>query len=726
MTFRPGRNAFQWRSLKARLTLGVLLVFTVSIWLLAFYASRTLRGDLQVLLGEQQYAMVSVVAAEVNQEMEDRLNTLELLAQGVGRIGVGNRAALQEVLQSRPVLLRMFNGGVRILGPDARINAAVPRPIASLSTSYMDRDFMVTVFKDGKATVSGPVMGRERKAPVFYMLVPVHDLQGHVVGAVAGLTDLSRQNFLDKIIGVQYGKTGGYVLAAPQQRLIVTATDKRRIMEAMRPAGQSVLADDFSRGIEGYDVTRNAFGVEVLASIKGIPAAGWSLTAALPATEAFEPIHSLQQRMLLAAVVITVLSGMVVWWLLARQLSPLQDSARALAALPFGDQYPRPLPVVRQDEIGDLVGGFNLLLDRLGKREAALRASEAELNFLVSYTPVTLYRCAATPPFGATYVSPNIAEIMGYTPEQFTSSGSFWADNIHPDDRQRVFGHLPQVMKSGSIRHEYRFRAGDGSYRWMHDELRLVRDASGGPGEMIGYWVDVSDRKHAEELLRQRGEELKDAYRQLSEAQEQERRALARELHDQVGQNLGALGLNLNSVEVAVERCLADGERKRFRDSLLLAKEVMQRVRDITLYLRPPMLDDFGLFSTLRWWVHESEKRSGISIKLDGAESIPRLPLDVESTLFRIAQEALLNAISHSGATQISVSLDVLPGSVRLGVCDNGRGLVADVDQEDPARIPQGIRIMRERAEGLRGRFSIESWVGEGTRVVVEVPRKLS
>ena len=141
--------------------------------------------------------------------------------------------------------------------------------------------------------------------------------------------------------------------------------------------------------------------------------------------------------------------------------------------------------------------------------EIALRKSESRLSFLVSSSPVTIYTCAATPPFGATYVSPNIRALMGFKPEQYTKNPDFWADNIHPEDRQRVFGELPRLFEQGKHQHEYRFRMGDGSYHWMHDELRLIRDESGKPVEIIGYWMDISERKRSEQAAEANKERLR-------------------------------------------------------------------------------------------------------------------------------------------------------------------------------------------------------------------------
>ncbi len=118
---------------------------------------------------------------------------------------------------------------------------------------------------------------------------------------------------------------------------------------------------------------------------------------------------------------------------------------------------------------------------------------------LISDGPAVLYACKADGDFGATFISPNIKQQLGYTTEQFLGDSKFWFNHIHPDDRDRILSELDQIFDHGSHIHEYRFLHADGNYRWMHDELRLVKDEAGTPIELIGYWTDITDRKFAED-----------------------------------------------------------------------------------------------------------------------------------------------------------------------------------------------------------------------------------
>ncbi|MFI3188159.1 MAG: PAS domain S-box protein, partial [Methylococcales bacterium] len=139
--------------------------------------------------------------------------------------------------------------------------------------------------------------------------------------------------------------------------------------------------------------------------------------------------------------------------------------------------------------------------EKHGKIERALQKSEEKLNFLLLNAPVTIFTCEVTPPFRATYISPNITATLGYLPEQFLENCNFWKSHIHPDDVAQVYENLSQLFKKDTLQHEYRFRIADGSYRCMYDELRLTRDETGEPNQIIGFWMDISDRKQIEQQI---------------------------------------------------------------------------------------------------------------------------------------------------------------------------------------------------------------------------------
>lgn len=152
------------------------------------------------------------------------------------------------------------------------------------------------------------------------------------------------------------------------------------------------------------------------------------------------------------------------------------------------------------------------------KAEAALKDAEKRLNFLLSATPAVIYSAQAEYPFGATFISENITEQTGHKAEEFINDPTFWSKNIHPDDQQRVMHGISNLFEYCYHKHEYRFKIKDGSYLWMHDEARLIFDITGKPVEMVGYWINIDERKKAEAAIIASEEKYRSLVEQASDA----------------------------------------------------------------------------------------------------------------------------------------------------------------------------------------------------------------
>jgi len=206
----------------------------------------------------------------------------------------------------------------------------------------------------------------------------------------------------------------------------------------------------------------------------------------------------------------------------------------------------------------------------------------------------------------------------------------------------------------------------------------------------------------------------------LAEGDEAERRRLSRDLHDEIGQKLTALGINLNVVKARLGPQAPPELVSRLDDSLELVMETTERVRRVIAELRPPMLDEYGLLPTLRWCADQLAIRTDVEVVVRGQEPAPRLPSRVEDALVRIAQEALTNVAKHARATRVTITLGGTADGVRLTIGDNGVGFENGViDQR--ASPHWGLLTMTERAAAVGGRCAIESQPGEGTQVIVEV-----
>ena len=496
-------NVFQSLSLKTKVTIFTLVVFLIGVWSMAFYANRTLREDMQRLLGEQQFATVSILAAEINEDLGDRLRALQTVAGGLDPALLGSKTASQAYLEQREAFLRLFNGGSFVTGLDGTATASIPTSAERIGVNYMERDVIVSALKEGKATIGRPVMGKKLVAPILVMAVPIRDARDKVIGALAGVTDLSKPNFLDRITQGRYGSTGSYLLADPQRRLIVTASDKSRIMEVLPAPGVNPSIDRLLQGYEGSSLLVNAHGVEVLLSSKRISLAGWDIVASLPAAEAFAPIRAMQQRMLLATIFLTLLAGGLTWWMtwrmLRHQLAPMLAATKALSTLSDSGQSPRPLPVTSQDEIGELIGGFNSLLDTVQQREAVLRQildTSSVAIFLVDMEG------------RITHANQRMAEMFGCPLGALL--GQEYVALIHPAEReighQKMLALLASALPSVDLDRLY-WRA-DHTEFWGHLTGRRFHGASGEERGLIGVIADISERKSIEERLRRQNDVL--------------------------------------------------------------------------------------------------------------------------------------------------------------------------------------------------------------------------
>ena len=492
------------RSLKTKITLTTLVIFVIGIWSSAFYVSRMLRGDMQRQLGEQQFSATTLIAKGIDEELKSRINVMEQYAKGrIVPSMLSNAVALQERLEGSPAILSMFNSGIFVTGVDGVAIASVPASLGRVGTSYMERDHVVAAIRDGRSTIGKPVMGKRMLSPILAIAVPVRDAQGGVIGALVGVTDLSKPNFLDKVTEGSYGKSGGYLLIAPQHKLFVTATDKSRVMQPLPAPGLNAMHDQYMQGFEGYGVAVSSRGVPELSAAKRIPAAGWFVAATLPAQEAFAPIDAMMQRALLSILVFSFLGGVLTWWLITRmlreQFAPMLMASRSLQAQAASDRLLQALPVISQDEIGELIGGFNRLLDTLRKRDEELRESHIKLQSVLDHSPALIsikdlqgVVLIANRQFGM-LDAPPLNELIGKS-----------VFDIFPKDVAQALWENDQaaVRSDSTIEVEEIVSHKDGT---LHTYLTLkfpVRDSVGKVFGTCAISTDITERKHAEANLK--------------------------------------------------------------------------------------------------------------------------------------------------------------------------------------------------------------------------------
>jgi PAS domain S-box-containing protein len=232
---------------------------------------------------------------------------------------------------------------------------------------------------------------------------------------------------------------------------------------------------------------------------------------------------------------------------------------------------------------------------------------------------------------------------------------------------------------------------------------------------------DVTDMRKAESDLRAAAEEMRQLYMRLGTVEDEERRALQRELHDLMGANLAALRLEIDLIGVLLSHDDRGGAVNHVESARQVVVEMIAMVRNLMAELRPPALDEYGLVAALRSYSQMQGPRLNLAIRFKGEDIEPPLDSFVEGALFRIAQEAITNAAKHAHAHEVVVNVEQSPEEVRVAVRDDGKGFKPGTVKGP--EISWGLKNMRERAKAIGATLSLESEPNSGTCVVVSVSR---
>lgn len=390
---------------------------------------------------------------------------------------------------------------------------------------------------------------------------------------------------------------------------------------------------------------------------------------------------------------------------------------------------------------------FGVLLDITERKRSAkaLREAEERTRFSLEAAGVGTWEWNIAT--GEVHWSENMERVHGQASGSFRGTFESFLENVHPDDRQRIPQLVQQAISGdGKYYVEYRQIRADGTLGWMEGHGQVRYDAAGKPTSMVGVCMDITKRKEAEmaqqelrerleERVRERTRDLQEKnaelqrhgelVRQLSarlmQSQDEERRRIARELHDSAGQIVTALQLNLQPIETKIESVAPDAARA-VRESLALVSQLSQELRTISHLLHPPLLDEAGLASALRWYVEGYADRSKIAVDLKLSPDLGRLSREMETAIFRMVQECLTNIHRHSESPSATIRVDRLPTEVRIEVRDQGKGIRLG-PRSEPLRPGVGIQGMRERIHQLGGQLEIRRET-KGTSVIAVIPNQ--
>lgn len=370
---------------------------------------------------------------------------------------------------------------------------------------------------------------------------------------------------------------------------------------------------------------------------------------------------------------------------------------------------------MRRDRKGDVEGYEGFVIDVTDRKRAgrALHDSEEKYRTVVenSLSGIFVHQGGLFQ-----FVNQRFAEMLGYDhPDEFIGM-PFW-EVVHPEDRAMVKGRGLRREKAQIDPTQYPFRAikKNGSTIWV--ELRATHAAYMGEPAVVGNFIDITQSKKAEE-------EIRHLSRRLIEVSEEEKKKLARDLHDEFGQTLTSLHFDLEAVHRNIPTEFTD-QRKRFGGIIQTVERLADSVRKTTSYLRPDLLDHLGLIPTLEWYIQEFTGRwPDVQVDFQTLGFKKRLNPEIEMVLYRIFQEGLTNISKHAKASRIEIMLTYSHPRAIFVIRDNGVGYKHIRKGSASGKNLRGIGLlsMRERVASFGGSIDIISTPGKGTTIRVDIP----
>ena len=375
------------------------------------------------------------------------------------------------------------------------------------------------------------------------------------------------------------------------------------------------------------------------------------------------------------------------------------------------------LSIVLAVLVAAIVALLALLWRRVGA-DRALRKSEAFFRHLADDAPMVMW--TTRPDTTLDYLNKFSVEFTGMPLKDLLDEG--WLNAVHPDDLDRIQRiYVPAIEARQPVLMEYRLRRADGVYRWVLDSGVPKYEKDGSYTGYVGCSFDITERKDAEEALRESHREVRHLAGRLIEAQDVERARIARDLHDDVSQQLAGVSIAFSGFRQRLGEYHVSNELQQElvalqQQTLKLARNVRQLSHD----LHPTVLQHLGLVKGLTSYCGELGRAHGVATTCTAEGDFAAMTPDAALCVYRVAQEALRNVIAHAGASRANVRLVQMGDQAEITIADDGRGF--DATNRGERGHGLGLVSMSERARILGGTVSIVSAPNQGTRVQAKIP----
>jgi PAS domain S-box-containing protein len=680
--------------------------------------------------------------AALRQRSQDMV---KLAARKEDEMIAGTRQLLRAVAESAQVRSAQWGNATKLLRTlfadyPRYANLGVIKANGEVSASALpltntvnlaNRSFFQRALSTRDLSIGDYQVGRITGKPSFNLSYPVIDPAGRVQAVVFAALDLDWLNGSDYALQMQLpaGATWtkidgkGTILArypAPEKWLVGEPMRDMALLKSFLARKSGVMEVVDSKGISvcyDFTSTRSALVAGDVISILSIP------RKVLFAEPDLVMMRNLTSVGIVAGLVLAL------GWIGSRYLilRPIQALVKFTARLGAGDHSARTGLPRAQDELRQLMSSFDQMAGALQQREGerqsadlAMKASEMRYRRLFETAQDGILMLNADTG-KIDDVNPFLTDMLGYTREQLLGN-KLW--EISPfKDTKASKAEFRELQREAYVRYDdLPLETSDG--RSMNVEfVSNLYQVNG--GKVVQCHIrDITKRKQADGKLKASRRRLQALSRRLVEVQETERRRLARELHDEIGQALTVIEMNVQALLASPG---TDALAPRLKQSLEVVERVQEQVHDLSLNLRPSMLDDLGLEPALRWCTERQAALAGLQAEVRADPLEQRLDPMIETECFRVAQEALTNVVKHARARTVTVELtkNDEDGQLHLSVRDDGVGFdVANLREQAVRGASLGLLSMEERATLAGGGLQYHSTPGQGTEVHAWFPLK--
>ena len=703
------------KSLRLKLLLAALVPGTLVLAVVAMIALFAYEREARSVLLQRDTELAKISAARLSEGLDRHRGILVDLAREPEVLAM-DVAALKTAFERAQDNLLLFDGGVVVYDTDGmavwsdlfsfeRRNRAFPAPSEFEKVRQSNGSHLSDVFKDPLSSEFAILMG-----------VPIVASGGEFMGVVAGISTLEslrRDSTYASVLEITAGREGFAYLVDGNGRVIhhrdssQLARNLSRIAPVARVAG----------GETGAVITKALDGHDVISGFAPVPETSWGIITQENWSSVIGPIRGYSRLLLGLLALGGVLACGLIFLTTGRILKPIKDLTEGAQRIAGGD-FDHTIEARTGDEIqalaqqfnamaGTLKGSYAELEREVAERTEELRDSNRSLSTLIQGSPVPIL--AVESDTTVRMWNPAAERLLGWTEAEVVGRRLDEMLLVHEEDVGETLDYLERALRGEELLGmEMRLQQKNGDYIDTGIWTAPLRDSSGhGPG-MMAVITDLTERKEAEQTLR----EL---------AVLEERNRMARDLHDTMAQGFTGIVLQLEAAEQAFDNRAADAidHLSRAKD---LARECLQEARRSVWNLLPKALEQLSLDEALSEEVDafNAPGNGKAAFSVSGEKS--ELPPDIQAALLRICQESLTNVRKHSGATEVNVELEFQPDDVSLSVEDNGKGYESNGDGSRPGHGGFGLIGMEQRVLLLRGSFQVDTAIGKGTRVTVKIP----